>query len=146
TSGSSWSDAWPSLKAIDWSKVGPDTTLCIAGGSYGGLTIDTSGTQAARVCIRRATAADPLCGASTAGFSPAYDAQVVFTGVSCPQGRCSYVTVDGRVPYAGIKVDDQTTTESYAVDLNHSNADEFHLYNVDVAGVATLSTDFSGEG
>jgi hypothetical protein len=145
--GSSWAKAWNDVTDIDWSAVSPGSTVCIAGGSYGDLSIHASGTATARVCIKRATAADADCGSKTPGYEGAFDSQVVLTGISCnTHGEGDYVTVDGRASYQGIKVDDSSAGESYAIDLNAGGASYLRLYNLDVAGVATLNTDFSGDG
>jgi hypothetical protein len=121
--------------------------VCIAGGTYGKLSIQASGTAAARICIKRAVDGDPQCATAGAGWNSGLAGQVVVSQIACnSQGSGDYVTVDGRVAYQGIKVDDKTTTETYSVDLNGSGANYLRLYNLDVAGVATLTTSFSGEG
>ena len=147
STGTSWASAWKDVADIEWAKITPGTLVSLAGGTYGDLSIQTAGSSAQRICIKRAVATDPQCGTATAGWKSGYDAQVVLTGLACnTPGMGSYVTVDGRVAYAGIKIDDRTLTENYSIDLNESGANYLRLYNLDSAGSSTLTTDFTGEG
>jgi hypothetical protein len=143
--GSTWATAWKDVTAIAWSSIKPGATICIAGGTYGALAIGASGTADARICLKRAITGDAQCGGN--GFQGGYDAQVVLSGLSCnTPGNGNYVTVDGRVKYGGIKIDDKSTDESYAIDLNASGASYMRLYNLDAAGPSTLTTNFTGDG
>jgi hypothetical protein len=145
--GKTWGSAWKDVAGIDWSVIKPGSTVCIAKGTYGKLSIQASGTASARICIKRAIANDAQCGMSTPGWNAANDGQVVVSHIACnTPGDGDYVTVDGRVAFQGIKVDDKTTDETYSVDLNGSGASYMRLYNLDVAGVSTLQTSFTGEG
>ncbi len=145
--GTSWQNAWSDVSNIDWGAVDPGSTICIAGGTYGNLSLEGSGSANARICIKRAVAGDESCGAASTGWNAAYDAQVVLSGISCNStGQGEYVTVDGRVAYGGIKIDDQSLGESYAISLNQGQPNYLRLVNLDVAGISTLSTDFTGEG
>ena len=47
------------------------------------------------ITLKRATASDATCGSSTAGWSAAYDAQVILSKITLQN---NYVTIDGVVP------------------------------------------------
>lgn len=94
--GTSWSSAWGNVSSIGWSSLKAGDTVCVAGGTYsGGITIGASGASGNPITVRRAAAADATCGSSTAGWSSAYDSQVVVSKITLQN---NYVTIDGVVP------------------------------------------------
>jgi hypothetical protein len=109
--GADWNNAWSSFSQILWGsgagRVGPGDTLWLAGGNYSsGLTVGASGTAGSPITIKRVRASDAVP-AAAAGWSAAFDSQVVITtSGSCIYlngGLGSYLTIDGQVP-SGIRV------------------------------------------
>lgn len=99
--GSSWANAWGNLSSINWSGKIAGDVICVAGGSYSGdIVTGASGNSTSPITVRRATASDPACGSTTSGWSAAYDAQVLTTGITVQN---DYVTIDGAVAN-GIKI------------------------------------------
>ncbi len=102
--GSDWTNAYPGFSGIAWSAIAPGDTIWIAGGLYGPLTIDRSGTAGSPITCKRATAAVHGAGA---GWSASYDARVVIDGgrglsaVSTDGSYTShdFITVDGATRY-----------------------------------------------
>ena len=144
-SGSDWNNAWTDTTSINWGTVRPGDTIWIAGGTYGMLTIGASGNASSRVYIKRvcSTNGSP---ASAAGWNSSYDSTVVINFVSCnTPGQGNYVTIDGQVP-CGMVVTNTSLGETYAINLNSSGANYMELFHLDVGGVSTLTTSFSGEG
>jgi len=139
--GTDWTNAWNSFDAINWSLIGPGNVICIAGGSYGQLKVQSSGALGNPIVIKRASTADPQCGAGTVGWNSGYDAQVLISGASSwgillgsSPHLGSYVTVDGMTD-SGIKI----TTDASA----HLGAIQFYFgasydtfRNIDMAGPA----------
>jgi hypothetical protein len=143
--GTSWAKAWPDLAAIDWSMINEGSTLCIAAGTYTKLDIQSTGTDTARICIKRAVAGDAPCGTAP-GWDAKFDGLVVVPQIDCSgSGFGSYVTIDGRVD-GGIKVDDTTMDGTISVNLNGSGANYMRLYRLEVAGVASPMMAFSTAG
>lgn len=126
--GSSWANAFAGFPAVTWGaglgQVGPGDTLWVAGGIYRTpLVIGASGTPSSPITIRRVTAADKIPVAA-AGWSAAFDTQVVIhpigTCILFTNGVGSYVTIDGRSEYGikcifadnstGVEIDDTPDT------------------------------------
>jgi hypothetical protein len=121
--GTSWANAWGELSSISWGSLSAGSTVCIAGGSYSGsIKTGANGASGNPITLKRAVASDPACGSSTAGWSSAFDAQVLMSGTITLQNN--YVTIDGMVPngisliignpgagsyYTGIGTDSATT-------------------------------------
>ena len=85
--GTSWTDAWTSLSAIDWGSVAPGDSIEISGGTSGktydeGLTIAKSGTSGASITIR-------------VGRDPGHDAKVTLPGIGFRTH--DWVTVNGAL-------------------------------------------------
>ena len=107
--GKDWNNAWSvsSLNA-SWSSVSPGDTVWLAGGTYTTkLTASKSGTNAARIYIKRVLATDSVP-ASATGWEPSFDSHVSFVvpynGPNESQLLLSgdYITADGQIP-SGIK-------------------------------------------
>ena len=131
---------------INWSDVKPGDTIWIAGGNYAQLFLGTSGASGQQIYIKRARSVD-FIPSNTIGWSSNYDSTPVINQVSChDQGLGNYITIDGQNPYGGIIITNTTVDETYIVDLNGSGASYVELLNLDIGGVATLSTIFTGEG
>ncbi len=144
--GVDWNNAWHDVTNINWSGVQPGDTIWLAGGVYGRLRIEGNGSPANRIYVKRArsTNAVPV---NTAGWKSSYDSTPILNLVACNiPGEGNYVTLDGQIPYAGIIVTNTSVNETYAVDLNGSSVNYVELRNLDIGGVSTLSTPFSGEG
>lgn len=93
--GTSWANAWTNVSSIGWSGLAPGDVVCVAGGTYSGsINTGASGTSGNPITVRRATASDATCGSGTAGWSSAFDAQVLFGGINL---KNNYVTIDGSV-------------------------------------------------
>jgi hypothetical protein len=144
--GSDWNNAWSDVTNINWYAVYPGDTIWIAGGTYGSITIGASGQASARIFIKRVRATNSIP-AGAAGWDNHYDSTVVINFVSCnTPGNGNYVTLDGQIPYGGMVVTNKSLGEDYAVNLNVSGASYFELLNLDIGGVSTLNTVFTGEG
>lgn len=137
--GSNWINAWTDVANISWASITPGTTICIAGGSYGTLNVQSSGNAINRIYIKRATASDPVCGSASSGWSSSYDSQVIMNYVRDFSGA-SYWTLDGVIPYTGIQVKDPSpidaTADSYAINFGTGTtpANYVELKNLDVSG------------
>jgi len=95
--GQSWSTAWKQPSNIAWSSVQPGDTIWIAGGNYtGGLNIGKSGTAANYIYVKRVTSADAVA-TSAAGWSSAFDSQVVVSSSGPLKTAAAYVYIDGRM-------------------------------------------------
>jgi hypothetical protein len=99
--GTSWANAWTNVSSIGWSGLAGGDVVCVAGGTYsGGISTGANGSSGNPITIRRASAADSTCGSGTAGWSAAFDAQVVISNINLQN---NYVTIDGAVAN-GIKM------------------------------------------
>lgn len=102
-SGADWNNAW-SLSTIAWSSVKPGDNIWVAGGTYSdALSIGASGAAGNYINIRRVLATDTTPVAA-AGWSSAFDSQVIVapsSTVPCAWNGSgtlgSYVAIDGRV-------------------------------------------------
>lgn len=95
--GQSWSTAWKQPSNIAWSSVQPGDTIWIAGGNYtGGLSIGKSGTAGNYIYIKRVTSADTAA-TSAAGWSSAFDSQVIVTSSGPLRTPAAYIYIDGRM-------------------------------------------------
>ena len=81
----------------------PGDTIYVAGGTYGPLNINDSGTAGNPITIKRATVADQ--GTQT-GWNAAYDTRVIIDGGGANCAICigttvnsNYITVDGATRY-----------------------------------------------
>ncbi len=144
--GSDWNNAWTDVNRITWSSVRGGDTIWIAGGTYSQLSIGASGTAANRIYIKRVRTTNSVP-ASATGWNSSYDSRVVLNLVGCNSAdNGNYVTLDGQVPYSGIVVTNTSLGETYAISLNASGANYLELFNLDIGGISTLTTSFSGEG
>jgi hypothetical protein len=144
--GSDWINAWTDVTNINWAAIQPGDIIWLAGGTYGQLNIGASGNPCQRIFIARvrSTNAIPV---SAAGWNTNFDSTVIINFVTCNNpGDGNYITIDGQVHYGGIVVTNKLLDESYAVDLNDSGASCFELLNLDIGGVSTLNSFFTGEG
>jgi hypothetical protein len=132
---------------IDWSKIHPGDTIWVAGGNYGQLFISASGAPGQPIYIKHVLSTD-FVATNTPGWLKRFAGMTpVINLVSChEQGWGNYVTIDGRVPYGGMIITNTSTDETYIVDLNGSGASYLELLNLDIGGVATLNTIYTGEG
>ena len=95
--GQSWSTAWKQPGNIVWSSVQPGDTIWIAGGTYtSGISVGKSGTAANQIYIKRVTSADTAA-TSAAGWSSAFDSQVIINSSSPLRTPAAYIYIDGRV-------------------------------------------------
>lgn len=130
--GTSWATAWPDMSSIQWSSVKAGSTICLAGGSYKtDLQPTVSGTSGSPITIKRAIADDAACGSSTAGWSAAYDAQVVTTGRIYI--GTNYLTIDGMVAN-GIQVVMSSTVTDYRGIQTTAGTDHVTLRYLEIAG------------
>ncbi len=144
--GTDWNNAWSEVTNINWAVVQPGDTIWLAGGTYGKLTVGASGNSSRRIFIQRVRSTNAIP-ASATGWNANYDSTVILNFVVCNNpGDGNYVTLDGQIPYGGIVVTNPLQDESYAVDLNASGASYVELLNLDIGGVATLDSFFTGEG
>jgi hypothetical protein len=129
-SGASWAEA---RNSINWGSVSPGDTIWLAGGSYGTLSIGASGNASSRIYIKRATASAHGTGT---GWSASFDSQAVIETVN--GGGRDYWTLDGSVPYEGIKItnvpNSPSTPDSHAINLGSDHANYVELKNLDVTG------------
>ncbi len=119
SAGTTWSNAWGEMDQINWSCVQPGDTVWLAGGTYGhGFAAGASGTASKRIYIARVLSTDTVA-TSAAGWSAAFDSQVLVTnpsannaGANCNAGDVlcfdrttlgNYTYWDGRVD-SGIKL------------------------------------------
>jgi hypothetical protein len=52
--GTDWTNAWPTLQAINWASISPGDTIYVAGGRYDGqFTIRKDGVKGAPITIQR---------------------------------------------------------------------------------------------
>ena len=100
--GADWNNAWDA-GGINWSSVSPGDAIWLAGGTYAStLTVGKSGVAGNPIQIKRVLSSDSIP-ALAAGWSAAFDSQVIFpTTVNFSSGP-NYVTLDGRIEY-GIRV------------------------------------------
>lgn len=97
STGADWNNAW-SASSISWGSVKPGDTVWLAGGNYpSGFSIRASGSSGSPILIYRVLSTDSVP-ASAPGWQSSFDSPVTTSGgISFP--NCSYVTLDGRVPY-----------------------------------------------
>jgi Right handed beta helix region len=75
--GTDWTNAWPTLQAINWASISPGDTIYVAGGRYDGqFTIRKDGVKGAPITIQRVRATDKAATAAP-GWKAIYDSQVV---------------------------------------------------------------------
>jgi hypothetical protein len=124
--GTSWATAFSSPDNINWTPVNPGDTIYVAGGTYGEMSMEKSGTAGNVITLRRATVG---AHGSDTGWNPAWDAQVQIVGGGSSnlsalgigqwgQNLISYVTVDGVVPN-GIKASNAQYVLRAAYGTNH---------------------------
>jgi hypothetical protein len=106
--GSDWTNAWSQMNKISYSLIKPGDTIYIAGGTYGTLNIDKSGTAGNPITFKRATMGEH---GTVTGWANNYDGQVIIDGggslgaIGIGEGSGvgqSYITIDGVTKY-GIK-------------------------------------------
>ena len=99
--GTDWNNAW-SLGSLNWSSVKAGDIVWLAGGNYSEtLSFGKSGTAAAPITVKRASASLPAC-TGAAGWSSSFDSLAVIPGtISC--NGYSFITLDGSVE-KGIQV------------------------------------------
>jgi hypothetical protein len=99
--GTSWANAWGNVSSISWSILNPGDTVCVAGGVYSGrISSGKSGASTAPITVKRATAADAVCGSTTTGWQSSYDSQATIGGITFNN---NYVTVDGGTWAGGVQ-------------------------------------------
>src|SRR4029077_4926761 len=104
--GTSWTAAWTIAQLqSNMASLAPGDTVWFAGGNYGAalLEITKSGTSGNPIRFMRVISSDTVPVAA-AGWSPAFDSQVVFntpSGSSALIISASWVTVDGRTGLMG---------------------------------------------
>lgn len=100
--GTSWANAKAGLAGIPWASVAAGETVCIAGGSYTtDMDAGKSGGAGNPITLARARADHALCGSSSAGWSSAFDADVVQTNHSLSFDNFDNITIDGRTAETG---------------------------------------------
>jgi hypothetical protein len=100
--GANWNNAWDA-SGVSWSSVSAGDTIWLAGGSYTTtLAVGKSGVAGNPIQIKRVLSTDSVP-TSAAGWSAAYDSQVIFPSAVTFSSGPNYVTLDGRIEY-GIKV------------------------------------------
>jgi hypothetical protein len=130
------------VTSINWSSIKPGNIICIAGGNYGTMNIQSSGTANARIYIQRATAGDSACGSTSVGWSSVYDSQPILVGINVTGSGGSYVTVDGKIPYTGIQIHNSSMSGDTYLVLDDNGANYFEIVNVDMAGAPTCDTSY----
>ena len=145
--GTSWANAWGNFSNIDWTKLGPGKTLCIAGGTYtSGLSIGSSGAAGNPLVIKRAVSSDPQCGSSNPDWNSSYDSQVLISvpggwGIAFHLGDAfgNYVTIDGVVNN-GIKVSFVAGVSASTMGVVITNSlTGVTLRSIEIAGPGTSS-------
>ncbi len=114
SAGTTWTNAWGEMDQIHWSCVQPGDTVWLAGGTYTkGFIVGASGTASKPITIARALSTDTVA-TSAAGWSAAFDAQVLVTNTtannknsSCNAGDvlCFNSTTLGNYTYWAGRVD-----------------------------------------
>jgi hypothetical protein len=80
--GTTWTSAWGEMDQINWSCVQPGDTIWLAGGTYThGFAAGASGTASKPIYVARILSTDSIA-AGTAGWSAAFDSQVLITNTS----------------------------------------------------------------
>jgi hypothetical protein len=80
--GTTWSNAWGETDQINWSCVRPGDTVWLAGGTYtNGFAVGASGTASKPIYIARVRSTDTLA-TGAAGWSAAFDSQVLVTNTT----------------------------------------------------------------
>jgi len=101
--GSSWANAFGGFSAVSWGtgsgKLGAGDTLYVAGGNYGSLRFGASGSNGNKIIIKKATVNEH--GTNT-GWNSSYDSQIIMSSINTD--GLDYITVDGVIPHAGIKI------------------------------------------
>ena len=140
--GTDWTDAWSNVTQIRWGsgKVVAGDTVYIAGGTYGRLTVEASGSPGNVITIRRARATNAVCTA-TAGWNASYDSQPQIDRVNLSGGH-SYITFDGEIPLMGIMFTNTiTNTDSYTFNLGSGNSGRITVLNSDIVGCGYANVD-----
>ena len=146
SNGADWNNAFNSFSDVVWGsgagQLGAGDTLYIAGGTYTTrLTMGAHGTAGNLIHIKRARGTNSAC-SSAAGWSSAFDAQVLCIGTPADRPNCfmwsggaspsggSYMTIDGEVA-EGI---------SFFADPNQINDSSFQgLLFLDALGVNNVT-------
>lgn len=93
--GTTWNLAWTlSQLGSNWGSVLPGDTVWFAGGTYGALSVNKSGSSGNPIIIKRATANDPAPAASPGWVPATMDTQVSFSSINT--GNFNFITIDGN--------------------------------------------------
>jgi hypothetical protein len=144
--GADWNNAW-AIADINWGAVKSGDIVWLAGGSYPGLNIGTKGAQ-----VLKATSNDPSA-TGAAGWSTAFDAQVVFSSNGGAIVALNGGTLDGHkwappglpTQYGiliNLPASPNSSTNNKGVDGNNGGT----LRNVDIAGPGYCVTKFETDG
>ena len=152
--GADWNNAWSDITGVNWGSVGPGDTIYVAGGTYSHtLHVQGNGTALAAITIKRATASDSAA-TGAAGWSSAFDSQVVLSGfgyygidfdagTGIPQTN---IVVDGRVD-SGISVQIPDLDNGAGVVLSNATVG-VTFANIEIVGPGSPNTSgypFTGD-
>jgi hypothetical protein len=164
--GTTWASAWGEMDQINWSCVQPGDTVWLAGGTYTrGFAASASGTASKPIYVARVLSTDTLA-TSAAGWSAAFDSQVLVTNTSANNGGAgcnpgdvlcfnrstlgNYTYWDGRVDsgiklqtsnIAGLSPTNNTAIGQAAVDVGTASGAPGTASNHDIT---FDSVDFAG--
>jgi hypothetical protein len=140
--GTNWTNAWNEMNQINFSTVACGDTIWLAGGTY------TTSFGAGKTCtagnvltINRVLATDSVPVAA-AGWSSAFDAQVIITNGGITMGG-AYWTVDGRIgtPTSNnMGISMPQSGGNYAIQLpNGASANHLTFSHIEVFGPACVT-------
>lgn len=136
-SGVDWNNA-TTLSGIPWASIATSDTIFIAGGTYSGqnFTPTKNGASAANpITLQRAQASNGAC-TSVAGWSSAFDSQVLISGGGFMRINFSFISVKGMVT-SGIKISVPSGAGNYGIgvaDGSSSTCTNVFLSYIEIAG------------
>jgi len=148
--GSDWNNAFAGFAGVTWGsgtgQLGAGDTLWIAGGTYTGqLLLNGSGTAGNVINIKRARATNSEC-TSAAGWSAAYDAQVIinnsaggiciYSSTQPPNGPGRFITIDGQVT-DGIRCNFQNVSAARGISIDGWGSFNTTFRNIGAYGPST---------
>jgi hypothetical protein len=141
--GTSWTNAWNELSAINWSSVACGDTVWLGGGTYtSSLAVSKTCTSANPLTIKRVLSTDTVPVAA-AGWNSSFDSTVIMSNGEIAMGG-AYWTVDGRVGTStannfGISL--RETGGNYGIQLaNGASANHLTFSHIEVFGPACVTS------
>lgn len=138
--GTDWINAWLDVSNIEWSVIDPGDTVWIAGGHYGAMNIQASGTNNLPIYIKRVRATNSVP-TQAAGWQTNFDATVIINTIYCSSanGYGNFMTIDGQIPYSGMIVTNTDPSEENSIDFGLDTTDNpgasyWKLVNLDIGG------------